>query len=104
MVNQILADLVQRETKNQSARFAQILAASLAEAEWPTLQNTHRKRGFYVLLSPDVPAALLEMGFMTNEADAAAMTSDRKRKNLVQGVARAIDQFFDSQTRIVAAN
>ncbi len=103
MVNQILADLVQRETKNQSARFAQMLAGSLAEAEWPTLQNTHRKRGFYVLLSPDVPAALLEMGFMTNEADAAAMTSERKRKKLVQGVAHAIDQFFDSQTRIVAA-
>lgn len=31
------------------------------------------------------------------------MTSERKRKKLVQGVAHAIDQFFDSQTRIVAA-
>ncbi len=103
MVNQILADLVQRETKNQSARFAQMLAASLAEAQWPTLENTHRKRGFYVLLSPDVPAALLEMGFMTNEADTAALTSEKRRKKLVQGIAHAIDQFFDSQTRLVAA-
>ena len=71
-VNRILADLVQRETKNQSARFAQMLAESIAEAGWPTLENTHRQRGFFVLLSPDVPAALLEMGFMTNEADVAA--------------------------------
>lgn len=103
VVNQILADLVQRETKNQSARFAQILAASIAEHGWPTLQNTHRKKGLYVLLSPDVPAALLEMGFITNENDVAAMTSETKRKKLVQGVAHAIDQFFDSQTRMVAA-
>jgi N-acetylmuramoyl-L-alanine amidase len=103
VVNQILADLVQRETKNQSARFAQMLAVSIGEHGWPTLQNTHRKKGLYVLLSPDVPAALLEMGFITNENDTAAMTSETERKKLVLGVAHAIDQFFDSQTRMVAA-
>jgi len=102
-VNQILADLVQRETKNQSARFAQILAPALAEQGWPVLQNTHRKKGFYVLLSPDVPAALLEMGFMTNEADVTSLTSEKKRKKLVEGVTHAIDQFFDSQTRMLAS-
>jgi N-acetylmuramoyl-L-alanine amidase len=102
-VNQILADLVQRETKNQSARFAQMLAASLVQEGWPTLENTHRKRGFYVLLSPDVPAALLEMGFITNDADAGAMTSEKKRQKLVSGMAIAIDAFFDSQTRLMAA-
>jgi len=102
VVNQILADLVQRETKNQSARFAQMLAVSIGEHGWPTLENTHRKKGLFVLLSPDVPAALLEMGFITNDDDVAAMTSDPRRKKLVQGVAHAIDQFFDSQTRIVA--
>ncbi|RYY98617.1 MAG: N-acetylmuramoyl-L-alanine amidase, partial [Alphaproteobacteria bacterium] len=103
MVNQILADLVQRETKNQSARFAQMLAHSIAETGWPTLENTHRKKGLYVLLSPDVPAALLEMGFITNDVDAEAMASPKKRRKLVQGIAHAIDQFFDSQTRLMAA-
>lgn len=103
MVNQILADLVQRETKNQSARFAQMLAHSIAETGWPTLENTHRKKGLFVLLSPDVPAALLEMGFITNDADAEAMASPKKRRKLVQGIAHAIDQFFDSQTRLIAA-
>jgi N-acetylmuramoyl-L-alanine amidase len=102
-VTQILADLVQRETKNQSARFAQTLIPALAEAGWPALENTHRKKGFYVLLSPDVPAVLLEMGFITNDSDAAMLVSDSKRKNLVEGVARAIDSFFDSQTRMLAA-
>lgn len=102
VVNQILADLVQRETKNQSARFAQMLAVSIGEHGWPTLENTHRKKGLFVLLSPDVPAALLEIGFITNEDDVAAMTAGPKRKKLVEGIARAIDQFFDSQTHMVA--
>jgi N-acetylmuramoyl-L-alanine amidase len=102
-VTQILADLVQRETKNQSARFAQTLIPALAEAGWPALENTHRKKGFYVLLSPDVPAVLLEMGFITNDQDAAMLVSEAKRKKLVEGVARAIDAFFDSQTRLLAA-
>jgi N-acetylmuramoyl-L-alanine amidase len=102
-VNQILADLVQRETKNQSARFAQTLVPSLAEAGWPALENTHRKKGFYVLLSPDVPAVLLEMGFITNEQDAAMLVSETKRRKLVQGIATAIDGFFDSQTKVLAA-
>jgi N-acetylmuramoyl-L-alanine amidase len=103
MVNQILADLVQRETKNQSARFAQTLAPALEEAGWPVLQNTHRKKGFYVLLSPDVPAVLLEMGFITNDQDAAMLVSESKRRKLVDGVASAIDSFFDSQAKLLAA-
>lgn len=103
MVNQILADLVQRETKNQSSRFGEILAAKAAEAGWPTLQNTHRKKSLYVLLSPDVPAVLLEMGFITNADDAAAMVSEAKRLKLVRGVVSAIDTFFDDQTQLMAA-
>lgn len=102
-VKQILADLVQRETKNQSARFAQLLAPKLEAAGWPLLQNTHRQRGFYVLLSPDVPAVLLEMGFITNAADAGALTSEPKRRKLVKGVAGAIDAFFETQTLVVAS-
>lgn len=102
-VTQILADLVQRETKNQSARFAQTLVPALADAGWPALANTHRKKGFYVLLSPDVPAVLLEMGFITNDQDAAMLVSESKRSKLVKGVAHAIDAFFETQTRVLAA-
>lgn len=102
-VNQILADLLQRETKNQSSRFASVLAAALDQAGWPVLPDTHRKRGFYVLLSPDVPALLLEMGFITNAEDEAMMTSDAKRRTLVSGVAKAIDQFFSSDAGLLAS-
>ncbi len=102
-VNDILADLVQRETKNQSARFAQALAGGLASVDWPVLKDAHRKRGFYVLLSPDVPAVLLEMGFINNTEDAAMLTSDARRKKLVRGISDAIDGFFDAESKVMAA-
>lgn len=98
-VNQILVDLVQRDTKNQSARFAEALVPALTEAGWPALPNSHRQRGFYVLLAPDVPAVLLEMGFLTNVQDEAMLTSQRKRAKLVEGITQAIDRFFLNETQ-----
>lgn len=102
-VNQILRDLVQRETKNQSARFALGLAEALVASGWPTLENTHRRKSLYVLLSPDTPAALLEMGFLTNDEDVTALQSEARRQKLVMAVSHAIDTYFDSQTMMVAA-
>ncbi len=101
-VNQILRDLVQRETKNQSARFALNLTDALGSSGWPTLENTHRRKSLYVLLSPDTPAALLEMGFLTNDDDVAALKSEARRQKLVNAVAGAIDVYFDTQTMMVA--
>jgi N-acetylmuramoyl-L-alanine amidase len=101
-VNQILRDLVQRETKNQSARFAQILTDALTASGWPTLENTHRRKSLYVLLSPDTPAALLEMGFLTNDDDVTALKSETRRQKLVKSVTQAIDHYFDAQTMMVA--
>src|SRR5690606_1208385 len=61
----ILSDLVKRETKTRSGEFAELLLPELEKAG-PVLRNTHRSAGFYVLLAPDVPAVLLELGFLTN--------------------------------------
>jgi N-acetylmuramoyl-L-alanine amidase len=101
-VNDILADLVQRETKNQSDRFAQLLLPALSDAGWPALQNPHRRRGFFVLLSPDVPAVLLEMGFLTNPQDEKMLLSQTRRTHLANGIVKAIDAFFGSNGSTVA--
>ncbi len=101
-VNEVLADLVQRETKNQSARFAQMLVPALGEVGWAALQNPHRKKGFYVLLSPDVPAVLLEMGFMTNIHDEANLASEKQRNRMARGITAAIDEFFETEARALA--
>lgn len=102
-LNGLLEDLVKRETKTRSAEFAELLLPQLQKAA-PVLRNTHRNAGFYVLLAPDVPAVLLELGFLTNEADAKRLQSDKGRKAAVEAIAGAIDIYFTQQDRRLAAN
>jgi|TARA_R110000824_G_scaffold81121_4_gene203945 N-acetylmuramoyl-L-alanine amidase len=100
-VSGILEDLVKRETKTHSSEFAEMLLPEL-EKSGPVLRNTHREAGFYVLLAPDVPAVLLEMGFVTNRADAKRLQSDRDLRNAMSAVKRGIDRFFDKQDILLA--
>lgn len=89
----ILVDLTQRESKGRSAEFAELLAAHLAPVS-PLIANTRRSENFFVLLAPDVPAVLLEMGFMTHADDEARLASSQARTAMMEAVARAIDAHF----------
>lgn len=97
-VSQILLDLSQRATKNRSAAFAQLLLANVGQ-ETTLLRRSHRDAGFIVLLAPDVPAVLLEMGFITNPDDEAFLTTKSSRKRLVDAVADSIEAYFTPQLR-----
>lgn len=97
-VSQILLDLSQRATKNRSAAFAQLLLTNVGE-ETPLLRRSHRDAGFIVLLAPDVPAVLLEMGFITNPDDEAFLTTKSSRGRLVNAVADSIEAYFSAGAR-----
>jgi N-acetylmuramoyl-L-alanine amidase len=89
----ILIDLAQRETTNRSAQFAQTLIPSLGRVS-PLLRNTHRSAGFFVLLAPDVPAVLIETGFLSNPADERRLSSPRERQAMAEAMAQAVDGYF----------
>ncbi|WP_454760080.1 N-acetylmuramoyl-L-alanine amidase family protein [Caulobacter segnis] len=97
-VSQILLDLSQRATKNRSAAFAQLLLANVSQ-ETTLLRRSHRDAGFIVLLAPDVPAVLLEMGFITNPDDEAFLTTKSSRARLVGAVADSIEAYFSAGLR-----
>ena len=100
-VSDILFDLTQRATKNRSAAFAEILVSHI-EGRTPLLRRTHRDAGFMVLLAPDVPAVLLEMGFVSNAEDEAMLRDPPRRDQLMDGVADSIDEYFAENTRVAA--
>jgi N-acetylmuramoyl-L-alanine amidase len=100
-ISQILLDLSQRATKNRSATFAEMLIEQVGE-ERPLLRRSHREAGLMVLLAPDVPAVLLEMGFITNAADEKALTNEANRTRVVDAVARSIESYFARETRIAS--
>ncbi len=101
-VSEILQDLVKRETKTHSAEFAELLLPELQKAG-PVLRNTHRNAGLYVLLAPDVPAVLLELGFLSNEEDAKRLDSESGRKKSMKAVKAGIDKFFERQALLTAS-
>jgi N-acetylmuramoyl-L-alanine amidase len=98
-VNRILLDLTQRETTNQSTGFANLLIDRMS-GRVDLLRRSHRDANYVVLLAPDVPAVLLEMGFITNSLDEGRLNSAEARRALADSVADAIDAYFTRQTRI----
>ena len=98
-VSQILLDLTQNSTRNRSATFAGLLIEHIGDRV-DLLPRSHRDAGYFVLLAPDVPAALLEMGFITNPADEERLSDPTQRDRLMDGVAEAIDDYFGGPTRL----
>jgi N-acetylmuramoyl-L-alanine amidase len=92
-VASILIDLAQREAMNYAARFAQNLVGEIAPVR-ELRRRPHRFAGFRVLKAPDVPSVLFELGFMSNARDITFLRSEIGRKQVVQALARAIDQYF----------
>ncbi|WP_397395896.1 N-acetylmuramoyl-L-alanine amidase [Phenylobacterium sp.] len=100
-VSGILFDLTQRATKNRSATFAQLLLDEIGDNQ-ALLRRSHREAGLAVLLAPDVPAVLLEMGFMTNPTDEALLANPASRGRLVGAVASAIDAYFRNDVQVAS--
>lgn len=89
----ILLDLTQRQTVNRSSVFAETLLNTISD-KTELLRRSHRDAGFMVLLAPEVPAVLLEMGFITNAQDERNLADPDRRKALMAAVGDAIDTYF----------
>jgi N-acetylmuramoyl-L-alanine amidase len=89
----ILIDLAQRETMNESAVFARKLVDELARVR-KMLRNTHRFAGFAVLKAPDIPSVLVELGYLSNRADERMLRDARQRRRLASAMTRAVNAYF----------
>ena len=100
-VADILIELMQRETMNYSAEFANLVVAKSS----PFIRfrsNNHRFAGFRVLTAPDVPSILLETGYMSNENDSRFLFSSAGQTAVAKGVTKAIEGYFDRRAASAA--
>lgn len=93
VISDILLDLTQRETTNRSTQFAEKVIPNLAQVS-PLLSQSPRNAGFFVLLAPDVPAVLVETGFLSNGADERRLSDPRQRQAIATAMAKAVDDYF----------
>lgn len=92
-VNLILIDLAQRESMNVSAEFARLLYREAAPV-FPFRPDWHRFAAFIVLKAPDIPSILFESGYLTNETDLTYINSPQGRREIAEGMRRAIEAHF----------
>ena len=94
-VANILIDLAQRETKNLSVKFANLVVDN-ARGKTRLLDRTHRFAGFRVLKAPDVPSVLIELGFLTNRSDEKQLLSTAWRRKVAGALVNSVNWFFDA--------
>lgn len=92
----ILDDLTKRETRTYSTLFARTLVAQMG-ATGKLNKNPHRSAGFRVLRAPDVPSALVELGYLSSRSDSEMMQTAEWRERSTDLIAASILDFLEPQ-------
>jgi N-acetylmuramoyl-L-alanine amidase len=93
-VASILIGLAQRDTINRSAHFAQNVVTQLGRATDVLQREPHRSAAFVVLKAPDVPAVLIELGYLSNAQDCTQMSEPGWREEVAVAISNAVDRQF----------
>ncbi|MBW8640335.1 N-acetylmuramoyl-L-alanine amidase [Hoeflea sp. WL0058] len=91
-VADILIDLMRRETKLFSVRFADSVIENL-DGKVELINNPHRYAGFRVLRAPDVPSILVEIGYLSNAEDEKLLQDENWLAEMADLLAKAVDDF-----------
>lgn len=89
----ILFDLARREAEVRSRSFAEVVLGKL-HGKTALNQRPHRSAGFRVLKSREVPAVLIELGYITNRKDESELLSPEWRARVSAAIASSVDAYF----------
>jgi N-acetylmuramoyl-L-alanine amidase len=95
----ILGDMIATEHLIESQEFARLALQQLAAGERSESRGV-KQAPFVVLMGVEMPAALVEIGFITNAREEAALTQAAERERIAKGLALAIAEFarrFDAR-------
>lgn len=92
-VGNILLDLTRRQTSNLSITLARDVVDQLGR-EVVLLERPQRSADFAVLTAPDIPAALVELGCLSNPTEERLLQQRAYQQKLARGLVRAVEAFF----------
>lgn len=90
----ILLDLAMREKMNESNLLAKYIDQAFRDKSIRLLPNSHRAAGFAVLKAPDVPAALIETGFLSNPEEAKLLSTSAFQRRIASAMLDGVDAYF----------
>jgi N-acetylmuramoyl-L-alanine amidase len=97
-VQAILLSLMRQETRGDSTRFARVAVRELTRSV-PILPKPQREASFIVLKAPEVPSVLVEMGFLSDPGDEAALRKPEHRALIAASLARAVEAWLSAAQR-----
>jgi len=84
---------MRQETRGDAARFAGAAVRELTRTV-AILPKPRREAGFIVLKAPEVPSVLVEMGFLSDPGDEAALRKPEHRALIAASLARAVEAWL----------
>jgi N-acetylmuramoyl-L-alanine amidase len=89
---------MRQETLGDSTRLARAAVRELTRAV-RLLPKPRREASFIVLKAPEVPSILVEMGFLSDPDDEAALRKPEHRALIAASLARAVEAWLASAQR-----
>ena len=103
LVAEVLMDMARTDTAPRTERLAEALVAAIRTAKIRMHRHPHQTGGFSVLKSPDIPAALLEVGFLSSDRDFKRLSDPDWRATLAAAVLGALVAWSDEDAILRAA-
>jgi N-acetylmuramoyl-L-alanine amidase len=98
-IREILADLARREvdvTRDRTGVFVKSVIEFMGEST-SLKDNPDRSAAFVVIKSAKIPSILIELGYVTNQADAELLKSEQWREKVTTSIVTAIENYFSHQ-------
>ncbi|MCF8486744.1 MAG: N-acetylmuramoyl-L-alanine amidase [Rhodobacteraceae bacterium] len=102
LVATILIDMARTETEPRVLRLAAALEGAIKGAGLKMHRRPHQTGGFSVLKSPDIPSALLELGFLSSARDMARLTDADWRAKMAAALRDGLGSWADEDASLAA--
>ena len=99
----LLIDLIKRDTKNNSLQFAKTVTTEL-EGQVKMIKDAHRFADFKVLHGIDIPALLVELGYVSNKEEEKLLNQTEYKKIIIKTLTTAINKFFKVENKLLKQN
>jgi N-acetylmuramoyl-L-alanine amidase len=91
--NRMLAQIYAKRYQDRSIRLASLVNDEISNTDRPALGINQRQKGIWVLQATNMPAILVETGFITNHDDERYLNSEKGQQEIADCITRAVKRY-----------
>jgi N-acetylmuramoyl-L-alanine amidase len=91
--NKMLALIYAKRYQDRSIKLATLVNDEISKTDRPALGINQRQKGIWVLQATNMPAILIETGFITNHDDERYLNSEEGQQELADCITRAVIRY-----------